>query len=205
MLSMSEKKRKRHEMILSSFTKLKFATRKQLQLLHDLGSDRNALRILRELKDYLHVKTYDGMNVYYLAPLGREIVGIEEEVKWNQNVGHHLMRNDLYLYLRLPESWEVERKVEFKYKSGLTYQELSLVPDARFLEKNIRYFVEVDHTQSMIVNKKKIEMYYYLSQALQQESVLIFYTLTELRREKLSSLCREYNLIHKIYTKEDTR
>jgi hypothetical protein len=209
MLSMSEKKKQRQELILSSLSKLKFATREQIQSIHGLGSDRNALRILRELNDYMHVKTHDGRNVYYLSALGRDVVGTEEEMKWNSQVDHHLMRNDLYIYLGMPRDWEIERRIEFKYQASLTLKDMYVVPDARFIKDGIHHFVEVDRTQSMVENKKKLTLYQHLVPAIKQQyghtPVLIIYTLTNLRKEKLQALCKEYGISCKVYTKEDTR
>jgi hypothetical protein len=189
--------------------KLRFATREQLQQLHRLGSDRNALRILGELKDYMTIKTLDGRNVYYLSALGREVVGYEDEIKWSQNVGHSIMRNDLYLYLGMPKDWRIEEPVSFQYVNGLTLKEMRIIPDATYTEGGVHHFVEVDHTQSMIENKRKIESYSYLVPSIKQQynhtPMLIFYTLTELRREKLNTLCKEAGVSCRVYTKEDLR
>ena len=192
-----------------SLEKMRFATREQLQRLHQLGSDRNALKILVEMKEYLQVKTHEGRNVYYLSAKGREVIGVEDEIKWSLQVDHHLLRNDMYLFYQCPDDWRTEEKVSFKYKNGLTYKETSLVPDATFTAYNTYYFLEVDRTQSMAENKKKIKQYALLSPAIeaqyQTKPVLVFYTTTESRKSVLEKFCKEVGLQHKVYSKEDLR
>jgi hypothetical protein len=187
----------------------KFATREQLQQLHELGSDRNALKVLNQMKEYLSIRTHNGRNVYYLSNLGREIIGVETEVKWSLTVDHHLLRNDMYLYFNCPGDWRIEQKINFKYKNGLSYKESSIIPDATFTLHNTFHFLEVDRTQSMSENKKKISQYKLLAPAIEeqfkQQPILVFYTTTEHRRELLKKLCSEVGLQHKIITKEDIR
>jgi hypothetical protein len=189
---------------LFSFMNLKFATREQLQHIHHLGSDRNALKVLGQIKDYLHIQTHKGRNVYYLNKEGRELVGEETDLKWNTRVDHHLMRNDLYIYYGLPKSWKVEQKLTFKPQ--LSNKEYTLVPDANF-QKGHYHFIEVDRMQSMNENKKKIELYQQLSplihEQFQHTPTIVFYTLTAIRKEKLTALCQKAQLQNCIYTKED--
>lgn len=206
MWSSIERKQQRQETILWSFAKLKFATREQLQQIHKLGSDRNALKILGQMKEWLHVQNHKGKNVYYLNKAGRELIGIEEELKWSLQVDHHLMRNDMYIYFKCPESWEVERPTAFR-PEGLSNVEKQLVSDARFQWDGIWHFVEVDRTQSMVENRKKIEQYAELSPRIERQlnhtPVIVFYTATPVRKERLKSVCEELKVSCQIYTKED--
>lgn len=183
---------------------LKFATREHLQKIHELGSNRNALKVIGQLKEYLHVQTHGGRNVFYLNKEGRELVGEEQELKWNTKVDHHLMRNDLYIYFQQPDTWKIERKMTFKPQ--LSNKEISLVPDAMF-QNNQYYFIEVDRMQSMTENKKKIELYSQLNPLMIKQfshaPVIVFYTLTEVRKEKLKELCKKMNVSCLVYTKED--
>lgn len=209
MLSSIEKKNQRREAILSSLDKLKFATRAQLQKIHVLGTDRNAQRVLNDMKDWLAVKTHNGMNVYYLNGKGRELIGSEEETKWTLQVDHHLMRNDMYIFFNQPIPWQTEQKITFQYQDGLIYKPMTFVPDVTFQLSGQYHFLEVDRTQSMVENKKKIELYAKIAPIIHKQfghtPVLVFYTLTPLRREKLTELCRSHGLTCKVYTKEDTR
>ncbi|MBT2735115.1 hypothetical protein J7E66_10240 [Bacillus sp. ISL-7] len=130
-------------------------------------------------------------------------------MKWNLQIDHHLMRNDMYLFYYSPKDWRVEEPIEFKYKDGLTYVDITLIPDATFTLKGNYYFLEVDRTQSMVENKKKIELYSKLSPLIQQQfghlPTLVFYTLTSHRKEKLKELCKDYGVTCSVYTKEDIR
>jgi hypothetical protein len=167
------------------------------------------MKILHQMSDYLQVRNLNGKNVYYLSQKGRELIGAEQEVKWSLQVEHHLLRNDMYLHYGCPVDWEVEMKITFKHTEGLQHKEMTIVPDATFTKKGIYHFVEIDRTQSMFENKKKIETYVSLSPAIQAQythtPIIVFYTLTPFRQTKLRALCQEHNLPCEVYTKEDIR
>lgn len=204
---------------MSSLETLRFATREQLQKLHNLGSDRNALKVLNQMKEYLHVQTHNGVNVYYLNKLGRELIGAETEMKWTLQAEHHLLRNDLYIHYNCPDDWQVEEQVTFKVKESAMsyeagklvqpYKEMYIIPDATFTVEGKYHLAEVDRTQSMADNKKKIENYALLTPAIYEQykhmPIIVFYTVTEIRREKLKELCRENKVSCVVYTKEDLR
>jgi hypothetical protein len=183
-----------------------FATRNHLQKLHDLGTDRNAIRVLKEMNEYLHIKRVSE-NIYYLNQLGREVIGSEKEIKWNNQIDHHLLRNDMYIYFECPKDWENELPITFKYQNGLNYKEVTIVPDATFTLNDVFHFLEVDRTQSMTENKKKISQYQLLSPAIEQQfktkPVLVFYTTTDHRKKILEAACEKVGLKHMILTKED--
>jgi len=209
MLSSTEKKKSRQEKILLSLDKLVFASREHLQLLHGLGTDRNALKVLNRMKDFLHIKMHNGKYVYYLNNTGRDLIGSDKDVKWSLAVDHHLLRNDMYLYFNRPQDWRIEEKITFKYQSGLTYKETSIIPDATFTHHKVFHFLEVDRTQSMAENKKKIKQYELLSPAIEKQykhkPVLVFYTTIESRREILSNYCAAVGMLCMVFTKEDLR
>lgn len=199
----------RQEKILLSLNELKFATSEHLRQLHQLGSLRNALKVLNQMKEYLNIRKHNGRNVYYLNNLGREIIGVETEIKWSLTVDHHLLRNDMLLYFKCPIDWKAEQKVTFKYKNGLSYKESTIIPDATFTFHSIFHFLEVDRTQSMSENKKKINQYKLLSPAIEEQfrhkPILVFYTTTESRKGLLEKLCSEVRLENIIISKEDLR
>ncbi len=199
----------RQEKILLSLNELKFATSEHIRVLHKLGSLRNALKVLNQMKEYLTIRKHNGRNVYYLNNLGREIIGAETEIKWSLTVDHHLLRNDMYLYFKCPHDWKAEQKITFKYKNGLSYKESSIIPDATFTLHNIFHFLEVDRTQSMSENKKKINQYKLLSPAIEEQfkhkPILVFYTTTESRKGLLEKLCSDVGLENIIISKEDLR
>lgn len=199
----------RQEKILLSLNELKFATSEHIRVLHRLGSLRNALKVLNQMKEYLTIRKHNGRNVYYLNNLGREIIGAETEIKWSLTVDHHLLRNDMYVYFKLPHDWKAEQKITFKYKNGLSYKESTIIPDATFTLHNIYYFLEVDRTQSMSENKKKINQYKLLSPAIEEQfrhkPILVFYTTTESRKGLLEKLCSEVQLENIIISKEHLR
>ena len=74
--------------ILSSLSKLEFASRRQLQAIHCLGSIRNANRILKDLRAYCHVTSHNREHVYYLNKKGIALLGIDAKerkrnINWN--------------------------------------------------------------------------------------------------------------------------
>lgn len=159
------------------------------------------------MKEYFHIQNHEGMNVYYLNKTGRDRIGSETELKWTLQAEHHLMRNDIYIYFNQPEDWVIEAGLIIRYKEGQEQKQMRVVPDARFTKNDIHHFLEVDRTQNMIENKKKIENYGKLSPIMLKQyghqPVIIFYTLTELRRNKLKEICQLQNVKCEVYIKED--
>jgi hypothetical protein len=113
------------------------------------------------------------------------------------------MRNEIWLHYYCPKNWRTEEPITFT--EGLS--QYVIIPDATFTIEGKYYFLEVDRTQSMADNKKKIELYSKLQPLIQQQfkipPTLVFYTLTPLRSKKLKSLCKEYEVNCLVYTKED--
>jgi hypothetical protein len=113
------------------------------------------------------------------------------------------MRNDIWLHYYSPASWRIEEGM--KFMDGL--REVWLVPDATFSLKGQYHFVEVDRTQKMMENRKKIELYSKLNPLIKKqfgyEPVLVFYTISELRKNKLKEYCKELNVSCIIYQKGD--
>lgn len=208
MLSNTLKKILRQEEILQSFDVLKFATREQLQRIHDLKSDRNALKILNQMKEYFHIQVHNGMNVYYLSKKGRDTIGSDVEMKWSLQADHHLLRNELYIHFNCPSDWRVEHEIVFTPR-GLVTTEKRIIADASFTNMGVFNLLEVDRTQSMMENKEKINIYAELSPLLferfNHNPVIIFYTTSELRKKKLDEYCQAKGLKCRIYTKEDIR
>lgn len=198
----------RQEEILQSFEVLRFATREQLQRIHDLKSDRNALKILNQMKDYFHIQVHNGMNVYYLSKKGRDTIGSEIEMKWSLQVEHYLLRNELYIHFNQPSDWRVEHEIVFKPK-GLVTTEKRITADASFTNIGVFHLLEVDRTQSMMENKEKIDLYSELNPLLyerfNQVPVIIFYTTTDFRKKKIEEYCLIKGLKCLVYTREDLR
>jgi SOS-response transcriptional repressor LexA len=183
--------RQRQMAILSSLNKLDFLTRSQIQRLHNLGSDRNACRVLANMKEYLNSFRLDE-NVFYLNKKGRELVGSTKKLSRSAQIKHILMRNEFYIYYGCPGVWYIEKEIVI---NGKTY----VKPDVIFKTDRF-YFLEVDHTQSMINNKRKINKYVELKQtgAFQQQygyfPLLLWLTTSKLRKEKLEKHCEEVRL-----------
>lgn len=202
----------RQEEILYSLDKLGFATRSQLQQIHDLGSVRNANRILRDMDEYLlHFRLFE--NVFYISKTGYDFIGVDKQpLKRNSHVEHYLMRNDMFIYYECPEDWKIEYPVTFKSKVDLgngifQTKENTLIPDAMFTKSNQFYFIEVDNVQNMNENKKKIGLYKDLSMSIKEQykqtPMIIFYTSSENRKKKLDEWCDRAGLYYQVLTKRD--
>jgi Replication-relaxation len=194
-----QRSRQREEQILLSLDKHGFMTRSQLQRLHALGTPRNASRVLKNMSECLNTFR-EHENVYYLNKRGRERIGSATIRTRSLQIHHILMRNELYLFFNRPSYWQTEIPV--------AVGDLKLIPDVLFA-KDKYYFAEIDHTQKMTVNQKKIEKYRQLKKtgAFQERykhfPKLIWVTTTEHRKKQLQNACKD--LEHDVYTLEDFR
>ncbi|MGG4042366.1 replication-relaxation family protein [Bacillus smithii] len=178
------KKEQRHEAILSSLAKLDYLTRSQLQALHNLGSARNASRVMKSLEPYV-TKFLDGEAVYYLTKEGRERTGAKKVRKRTIQARHFIMRNDLYIALGCPKNWRNEVKLVVK-------DVVSIVADALFVKDGRYYIIEVDNQQKMSVNKAKITKYRKMVElgVFKTEPRFVWITTTEYKRKRLLELCK---------------
>jgi hypothetical protein len=150
----------------------------------NLGKTRNAQRILTDLSEYVSYFTDERKKVFYLNAQGRDRVQAEKARKKTSSVTHYLMRNDLYINVGRPSTWENEVKI------GIPDTKVSIVADAAFIANKIHQFVEVDYKQSMSKNVEKIRRYKQLA-AWNPNFQLIWVTTTPYRKKKIESLCSE--------------
>ncbi|MDA6131176.1 replication-relaxation family protein, partial [Escherichia coli] len=88
-----------------------YLSREQLQRMHRLGKERNAQRILCDLSEYMSYFQEGRKKIYYLNAAGRDMVQASKIRKKTPLVNHYLMRNDLFISLGRPISWENEVKI----------------------------------------------------------------------------------------------
>ncbi|GGJ85852.1 hypothetical protein GCM10007063_05370 [Lentibacillus kapialis] len=196
MLAQQERKRAREEQILLRLDDLVYATREQLQVINKLAGDRNAQRILSRMeKDKLIGSIRYDKKVYYLTNGGRRNIGSSEPEPKKSWIAHTVMRNDLYIRLGMPDDWRKEVPVKFN--------DDKLIPDAMFKSKGEFHFVEIDNRQAMVRNYKKIEKYKTLSQVIFQNynhtPTLIWYSSSDVRKQKLRSVCEKFGVKYRIY------
>jgi hypothetical protein len=201
-LNTIQKGHERKEKILLSLDRLGFASRSQLQRIHELGSDRNACRVLKNMDEYFNTFRLEE-TIFYLNKNGRDMIGSNIiRTKTNQ-IRHILMRNELYIFFGCPQIWSVEEDVKINDK-------IYVRPDVRFKTDRM-YFAEIDNVQRMNVNIKKIEKYAELksTNAFQKQfgyfPQLVWLTKTEHRKRRLVSLCREKQLSNFVATLDDVR
>ncbi len=168
-----------------------------MQEIHQLNY-RNTCRIIStQLRPYIHETYFNKEKVIYLNKKGREFIASEkDEVKVSVQTIHSLLRNEVYIYFQCPYNWEIEYKllasIEQPNHFGISFQGLSLsnkktvISDAVFKRNGYFYLIEVDNTQDMRVNKKKIETYREVLPSYKDETpFLYFFTQTESRKKKL--------------------
>jgi hypothetical protein len=170
-----------------------YMTREQLQVIHDLKSPRNANRFLNSIGEYLNKFRNETEFVYYLSKEGRERVDCPKIRKKTQNVDHYLLRNQLWIHLGKPHSWENEVKVT----AGAT----SVICDAKYTKNGKPAFIEVDISQPMSENKAKIERYRKIKEETGAEFYLIWVTALDSRKSKLNALCQGFKSM--VYTLKD--
>ncbi|WP_229720282.1 replication-relaxation family protein [Oceanobacillus neutriphilus] len=175
---------------------LTYATREQLQVINNLGGDRNAQRILSRMeKDKLLLVSRMEKNIYYLSNKGKQIIGSNQGQLNKKEVVHVLMRNDLYIKLGMPSDWKKERPVKWGNNK--------LIPDATFKKAGEYQFVEVDNQQTMATNIDKIKKYKDLSQMIFKQynhrPTVIWCVASELRKKKIKDLCEKHGLKFQVY------
>lgn len=170
--------------ILSSCDQFGYLTTGQILRLHNLGSRRNATRILNDMGDLLS-SFREGETVWYLSAKGRREIGSETVRKRTLHVQHSIMRNEVYISQR-PDLWKPEYSVKWDGKE--------LIADAIYRKAGAYTFVEIDLTQSMAANGRKIAAYLALRVSGKWQAkygvfpTVVFVTSSEHRRSKIRSL-----------------
>lgn len=180
------KRLQREEEILLSLKKLDYLSRSQIQTLHRLGQERNARRVMQELKDYVS-SFKDGENVFYLNAKGRERVNCTKVRKRSDKARHAVMRNYLYIAYGCPATWKNEVKFTLQ---GI----VSVTCDAYFMQDRRYHIIEVDNTQTMAENRKKINSYRKLieNNAFELQPQFIWLTKTPYRKKQLEKLMADF-------------
>lgn len=186
---MRQKKLQREETILLLLSKFDYLTRNQIQRLMDIDGDRNARRILTNLKPFLGAfRGERGEYIYYLSKAGREATGADKVRNKTTQAGHYLMRNDTFIYYRGNGDWMNEMRFHVD-------KVVTVITDAYFIFNLKRHFLEVDHLQHMNKNKEKVDRYKKLKETgvLQKRigyfPALVWVTLTEARKKQLLEWC----------------
>lgn len=171
--------------ILTSIDSLGFLTTSQLQRLHNLGGRRNTTRILNDMSEFL-CSFREHETVYYLSAKGRKEIGSQKVRRRTIHTQHTLMRNNVYIAYK-PDYWRLEMPLKWGDKS--------VIPDAVFKNNAGGYvFLEVDHTQSLAANERKISLYKELRESgLFQRKygsfpTIMYVTVNEYRHKKLHAL-----------------
>lgn len=157
--------------------------------MHQLNGDRNALRVLQGMSEYISsFRCESGENVYYLSKQGRDRTGAEVARTKTTQANHYLMRADAFIHYAGNSEWKNEPKYTIP-------DIVTVIPDARFIHNQRLHFLEVDHLQHMNKNKEKIDKYLKLREtgAVQKKygyfPRLVWVTVTETRKKQLAAWC----------------
>lgn len=194
------KRQQRDEQIMLSLDNLTYATRVQLQVVNNLGGDRNAQRILQRMeKDGLIKAARYEKKIYYLSNKGKQQIGSNQSDLKKSQIMHALMRNDLYIKFGMPADWINENPVKLN-------GEVFLIPDATYKNGGEYHFIEIDNKQTMATNIDKIKKYKELSHVIFKQfnhtPTLVWYTLSNIRKKKLHDLCGKNGLKFVVYGEE---
>jgi len=192
-----KKKIQRQERILSSLNKLTYSTSEQINTIEKLGSDRNARKVLFELEEDKLIKSVRrNKKIYFVTNKGNDLIGKGNTRLKRNEIDHSLMRNDLYIKLGMPDSWKKESRI-------IINKEVFLISDARFVRNGIQHYIEIDNKQTMRTNYDKIKKYAHLFKVIfrkyNHHPVLIWYTLSDVRKRKLSEACRNYGVKYEVF------
>lgn len=133
--------------------------------------------------EYLGTFRHEIEKVYYLNKLGRERVKSEVVRKKTPQIQHFLLRNQLWIHLGTPRTWQNEVKIKL--------DDVSIICDAKYTAKGgIPVFIEVDCSQSQEVNRRKIEKYRKMQEKAAQPFHLLWITELESRKPALQELCK---------------
>lgn len=183
----------RQERILSILADLTYATSEQINSLANLGSNRNARRILYEMEcDKLIDSVRRESKVYFLANKGGDLIGKENPRLKRSQIDHAVLRNELRAILNFPKDWRNEVPIKINGK-------VIVVADAVFTLNNRIYFVEIDNRANMQTNNTKIKKYADIIRNLNNPATLVWYTLIESRKKKLRDTCEKYGINCELY------
>lgn len=183
----------RQERILSILADLTYATSEQINSLANLGSNRNARRILYEMEcDKLIDSVRRESKVYFLANKGSDLIGKENPRLKRSQIDHAVLRNELRAILNFPQDWRNEVPIKINEK-------IIVVADAVFTRNNRIYFVEIDNRANMQTNNTKIKKYADIIRNLNKPATLVWYTLIESRKIKLRESCEKHGVNCEIY------
>lgn len=172
---------------MQSLDNLGYLTTSQIQRLHDLGGRRNACRILNDMGELLCSFQLEE-KVYYLSAAGRKEIGSTVVRRKTIQVTHSILRNEIYIRYK-PDGWKAEFPIKWADKS--------VIPDAIFRQNGKFVLLEVDHTQTMAQNERKIAQYKELqeSQVFQRKfghfPRVMFVTISSYRQQALQTLLGE--------------
>lgn len=178
-------------------------SRSQIQKLLNVPNVRNINRILLNMSKYLNSKRLHE-NVYYLNKAGRHYIGMKKEPPKPKQLEHRLMRSDMYMYYDCPKNWKSEHPIEWQDRQR---NKKKIISDAFFSQDSTYFFIEADHKQTMKKNFDKIDLYSELFPLMEKEykvdCVLIFYTLSDARKQRLMDYCTEKGITCGVFTKDD--
>lgn len=195
-------RKKREQTILLKLDEMEVLSRSQIQKILHIDNVRTINLILSSMSPYLNHMRFSE-NAYYLNKKGREYVGSTNAVNKTNQLEHKLMRNDLRIYYDYPHDWKNEAELIVTING----KKQRIIADASFTIQGTIFFVEVDNKQTMVNNYKKIDFYAEAFRVIENrtgnEPMLIFYTNSEIRKEKILAYATDKGITAGVFTKRD--
>jgi hypothetical protein len=170
---------------------------RHLQEIHHLSYKNTCRIIATHLRPFINETYYQKEKVMTLNKKGRDLIASErDDIKINQHTIHSLLRNEVYIHFDCPNDWKNEYVIKTPINdflgvklNSLTFtlpDEKTIISDAVFKRNGWVHLIEVDNTQDMRINQKKIESYKEVIPSLKGDpAILHFFTTTEKRKRKL--------------------
>lgn len=123
-----------------------------------------------------------------MSAKGRKEIGSSKIKRKTMHVQHTIVRNEAFLWLQ-PEQWREEYTIK--------WDDNTIITDALYKLSGRYGFLEIDLTQSMSQNEKKIDMYKRLQASGRWQAKhgpfpeVLYVTISEYRKEKLSRMFGE--------------
>lgn len=121
---------------------------------HEIGGIRNENRIMNDLSTYIRKVMHNKEYVYYLNQSGHKLFS-EGKVVHHIRISHDIVCNETWLYLFYLDDLQVETEIKYIKNN----KKKKIIPDVKFRDDNILHAVEIDRTQIMLVNDKKLKCY----------------------------------------------
>ena len=125
--------------------------------------------------------------------------------------------NEVYLYFKCPVNWKIEHPTEIEMQVPFTLEmkikglkpvsKKKVISDAAFVRNGYLHLIEVDNKRNISDNKKKIDSYAEIIPSINKQHVpvLLFFTVSDIRKRKLEAWCKGKGFRYEVKTFDEIR